>query len=73
MKNQVIGVVTPSVRLFELWKQEVGYQTYGKDATFVILSRKEQTWGRSYYAVERGFKSDKVNPTVYDSAVLRIR
>lgn len=68
-----IGVITPYFRLFEEWKKDIGYKTYGKDATFIKISRMEDVVGRSYYTVEKGYKYYEVNSDVYDYAMLHIR
>jgi len=69
----VIGVVTPFFRLFEQWKRDVGFRTYGNDAKFVQLRRMEDVVGRDYFTIEKGYKHYEIDSEVYDAAVLRVR
>lgn len=69
----VIGVITPYFRLFEQWKRDVGFKTYGEDAKFVQLRRMEDVVGREYYTIEKGYNHYEIDSGVYDAAVLRVR
>ena len=69
----VIGVVTPYKRDFEFWKQDKGYEKYGKNVKFVMLRTIQDVVGRSYKTVEMGYRHNKVHVDVVNAAVVRIR
>ncbi len=68
-----IGVVTPYLRLFEQWKRDIGFKTYGEDAKFIQLSRIEDVFGCEFFTIEKGYKHYEVDLDIYDAAILRVR
>ena len=69
----IIGVVTPYFRLFEQWKRDIGFKTYGEDAKFIQLRRMEDVVGREYFTIEKGYKHYEIDSDIYDAAILRVR
>jgi len=71
-QSDVIGVVTPTKKLFDIWVKETGKPTYGDKYKFVILRHLEDVIGMSFFAVEKGIYYYDVDVEVYDSAVSHI-
>ena len=69
----VIGVVTPYFRLFEQWKRDIGFKTYGEDAKFIQLRCMEDVVGREFFTIEKGYKHYEIYSGIYDAAILRVR
>jgi hypothetical protein len=71
-QSDVIGVVTPTKKLFDIWVKETGKPTYGDKYKFVILRHLEDVIGMSFFTVENGIYYYEVDKDVYYAAILHI-
>ncbi len=71
--NEVIGVITPYLRDFEMWKVDIGYKNYGDDAEFVRIRNLDDVRGREFKDIVKGYKYWEINEDIYNAAISRSR
>ena len=61
MKKRCIGVITPTSRLFEMWKRHNDLDKVFEDRFYIPISRDQDLRGRQFDEIINGYLSYEVS------------